>query len=104
MKKIIAVLKNCKLVDSLFSIRERQIYSALDNAKMNVEEQIANAQIEYNNQLEKLAEKDAQYKEIINAMLKAKEIEIRGVRTLEAIDAICNDLDSEAEVEQDEKL
>lgn len=104
MKKIIAVLKNCKLVDSLFSIRERQIYSALDNAKMNVEEQIANAQIEYNNQLEKLAEKDAQYKEIINAMLKAKEIEISGARTLEAIDAIRKDLDSEAEVEQDEKL
>lgn len=104
MKKITAVLKNCKLVDSLFSIRERQIYSALDNAKMNVEEQIADAQIEYNNQLEKLAEKDAKYKEIINAMLKAKETEINGGKTLEAIDAIRKDLDSDAEIEQEDKL
>ena len=61
MKKITAVLKNCKLVDTLFSIRERQIYNALDNAKMNVEEQIANAQIEFENNLEKLGEKDADY-------------------------------------------
>lgn len=103
MKKITAVLKNCKLVDSLFNIRERQIYAALDSAKMNVEEQIANAQIKYSNQFEKLAEKDADYKCIINEMLEAKETEINGSKTLEAIDAIRKDLDSEAEIEQDDE-
>lgn len=102
MKKITAILKNCKIVDKLFAIRERQIYNALETAKSSVEEKIANAQIEYGNQLEKLSEKDVDYREVINAMLEAKQTEINGAKTLEAIDAIKADLESEAEIEKEE--
>lgn len=101
MKKITAILKNCKMVDRLFSIRERQIYNALENAKTSAEEKIANAQIDYGNRLKELSEKDADYKSIINDMLKAKQVEINGKATLEAIDAIVADLNSEVEVEDE---
>lgn len=101
MKKITAILKDCKLVDKLFSIRERQIYAALDSAKTAAEEKIANAQIDYGENLKRLSEKDADYKAIINDMLKCKQIEINGKATLDAIDAIVADLNSEAEIEED---
>lgn len=101
MKKITAILKDCKLVDKLFSIRERQIYGALNSAKTIVEEKIANAQIEYDNKLKELSEKDADYKGIINSMLEAKNIELNGVNTLKALEAIEADLNSEAETEED---
>lgn len=101
MKKITAILKDCKLVDKLFSIRERQIYGALDSAKTAVEEKIANAQIEYNEKIKELSGKEADYKAIINGMLKAKQTEINGKTTLEAIDAIIADLNSEAEIEEE---
>lgn len=105
MKKITAVLKNCKLVDTLFSIRERQIYNALDNAKMNVEEQIANAQIEFENNLENLGKNDADYKRIINNMLKNRETIMNGQKSIETIEDIRKELDAEAEIDEsnDEK-
>lgn len=99
MKKITAVLQHCKLVDKLFAIRERQIYNALNDAKTNIEEQIADAQIEFENNLEELGKKDAKYKEIINKMLKCKETIISGNRSLEAIEEIRKELDEEAEIE-----
>lgn len=101
MKKITAILKDRKLVDRLFSIRERQIYAALNSAKISAEEQIADAQILYGEKLKALSGKDVDYAAIINDMLKAKQVEINGKATLEAIDAIVADLDSEAEIEED---
>ena len=104
MKKITAILKDCKLVDKLFSIRERQIFGALNSAETAVEEKIAKAQIEYDNKLKELSEKDADYKGIINSLLEAKKIELNGVSTLKALDAIEADLNSEAETEEDSEV
>lgn len=101
MKKITAILKDCKLVDKLFLIRERQIFGALNSAKTAVEEKIAKAQIEYDNKLKELSEKDADYKGIINSILEAKMIELNGASTLKALEAIEADLNSEAETEED---
>lgn len=102
MKNITAVLKHCKLVDTLFGIRERQIYNALDNAKMNIEEQIANARIEFENNLEKLGEKDANYKSIINSMLKNRETIQNGQKSLDCIEDIRKELEEEAEIDESE--
>lgn len=101
MKRITAVLKNCKLVDRVFSIREKQIYNALDAAEMNIEQQVADAQIEYEKLFDKLGEKDANYTLIINQLLEKRETIRRGNLTKEALAEVRADLEADAEIDEE---
>lgn len=100
MKRITAVLKNCKLIDRVFAIREKQIYNALDAAEMNIEQQIADAQIEYEKLFDKLGEKDANYTCIINQLLGKRETIRRGNLTKEALADVRADLEADAEIDE----
>lgn len=101
MKKITAILKDCKLVDRLLGIRERQIYNAIARAKDNTEEVMAEAQIKYEESMRLLGDKDADYKSIINTMLEQKTTLLNAESTLEYLDEIKKDLDTTAEIEEE---
>ncbi len=103
MKKITAILKDCKLVDSLLGIRERQVFNALARAKDDINEQIAQAQIGYEENVKALGDKNADYKCIINRLLESKTTIVNGEASLAAIDDIKKDLESAADLETEVK-
>ena len=102
MKKLTAILKGCKLIDKLFSLREKEIRRKLDAAKDECEEKKVKAQIEYETAMKRLGEESVDYKRIINEMIAAKQSIIEAEDTLKAIKEIEKDLDSEAELEPEE--
>lgn len=97
MKKITAILKESQFVDKLFGLREKQINTALTAAKNNIEEQSTQASIEYENLCKMLADKDVNYKHVLNRMIECKDIIYRSESTLEIIYEIEADLNSEVE-------
>lgn len=102
MEKITAILKDCKLVDSPLAIRDRQVFNALARAKDDIDEQMAQAQIDYEAYTKVLGNKDADYKYIINRLLESKTIMANGEASLKAIAEIKKDLESTAEIEKGE--
>lgn len=95
MKKIKAIIKGRKFTDKLFGIKERQIKRALEAAKDNAEKQKEDASIAYEKLFADMADDDADYQHIIGQMIEHKQTIIAADNTIEAIDAIKADLESE---------
>ena len=102
MKKIDAIMKGRKFTEKLFGLKKRNINRALDGAKDNFEEQRENALIDYENLLVKLSEDDVNYKDVINKMIDKQQIIQDATNSIELIDKIKADLDSEVEEEDEE--
>lgn len=100
MKKLTAILHECPLADKLFSLREKQIKTALTAARNDIEQQSSEAELEYERLCKRLGDKDVvNYKSIINNMLKQRNIMNRAAETLAEIDAVEADLNSDVETE-----
>lgn len=102
-KKINAILKGLSFTDKLFSIKEKQIRNNLARANDDVDMQIVEMEERYENLLSKLGEKDVDYKYVINQLVEVKSDMQAAYDTLEYISSITTDLDSEVEVEKEEK-
>jgi len=99
-KKLTAILENCKLVDRLFNLREKQIKTALAAAKNDVEEQATEAEIAYENLCKQLGKKDVDsYKNIINKMIECRETIRQAAETKAVLKEIEDDLNSEVDIE-----
>lgn len=97
MKKIEAIIKGRKFTEKLFGIKKRSINRALDSAKDNFEEQKENATVEYENLLVKLADDNVDYKFTINRMIAQQQIIVDADNSIELINKIKADLESEVE-------
>lgn len=102
MKRIEAIIKGRKFTEALFGLKKRQIRRALEAAADNAEKQKEEAGMAYEELFSKMADDDAGYNDIIRRMLEHKQTIISAGATLEAIDEIKADLESEVTVE-DEK-
>lgn len=98
MKKITAILQNCQVIDKMFNLREKQVKTAFEASKNDLEEQLTNAEIEYENACKALGENNVNYKGVINAMLRAKA-KLNNIKlTIEALAEIEADLNKDVEV------
>ena len=95
MKKIKAIIKGRKFTDKLFGLKERQIKRALEAAKDNAEKQKEDASIAYEGLFGKMADDDADYQDIITAMLEHKQTILAAEETIKAVESIKADLESE---------
>lgn len=75
---------------------------ALDSALNNVEEQKVLADIRYHEEINNLGDDGVNYKSKINQLIEYKETIINADNTIQAINEIKNDLESEVE-DVDEK-
>ncbi len=101
MKKLTAILKQCELLDKMFDLRKKHIKTALTAARNDVEEQAARAELNYEQACRKLGDKEvSDYKRIINDMLYARAIMHDAARTLEVLEEIEADLESEVEAKE----
>lgn len=94
MKKIKAIIKGRKFTDKLFVLKERQIKRALEAAKDNAEKQKEDASIAYEGLFGKMADDDADYQDIITAMLEHKQTILAAEETIKAVESIKADLES----------
>ena len=100
--KLTAILKGCKLVDKMFSFREKEIRRKLEAAKDKCEVKKLEAQMDYEKALKRLGEDNVNYESVLNDMIKAKQGIYEAEDTLKVIEEIEKDLDSEAELEPEE--
>ncbi len=95
MKKLESILRGCDFTDKLLGLREKQIKTSLAAARNDIEEQGAQAEIEYERLCRKLGDKEvSNYKDILNQMTTAKWTMRNAKLTLEIIGEIEADLDS----------
>ncbi len=92
MTKLEAIINGRKLTEKLFGLKRSQVKRALEAAKDNAEKQKEDASVAYDELFAKMADEDADYQSIINAMLCHKQLIISAD---EAIEAIKKDLDTE---------
>ena len=97
MKKIDFILSGKKLIDKLFNLRKKKIERILDAAKDNLEKQKCEAELEYEELLGKLGDENADYENILNSMIKKRELIENANATLEVVCSIESDLNSEVE-------
>lgn len=97
MKKIEAIIKGRKFTEKLFGIKKRSINRALDSSKDNFEEQKENALVEYENLLVKIADDNVDYKFTINQMIEKQQIIVDADNSIELINKIKADLESDVE-------
>lgn len=100
MKKIDIIVKGRKLTEKLFGTKKKGIKLALETAKNNLEQQRDTAADEYENSLLKLADDNVDYKSVINQMIKHKQAMVDAENTIELIDQIKADLESEVKEEE----
>lgn len=100
MKKIDIIVKGRKLTEKLFGTKKKGIKLALETAKNNLEQQRDTAADEYENSLLKLADDNVDYKSVINQMIKHKQTMVDAENTIELIDQIKVDLESEVKEEE----
>lgn len=100
MKKIDIIVKGRKLTEKLFGTKKKGIKLALETAKNNLEQQRDTAADEYENSLLKLADDNVDYKLVINQMIKHKQTMVDAENTIELIDQIKEDLESEVKEEE----
>lgn len=100
MKKIDIIVKGRKLTEKLFGTKKKGIKLALETAKNNLEQQRDTAADEYENSLLKLADDNVDYKSVINQMIKHKQTMVDAENTIELIDQIKTDLESEVKEEE----
>lgn len=96
-------MKGCKLVDRLFGLREKEIRRKIEAAKDECEEKKVKAQMDYETAMNQLGEKEVNYRNVLNSMIKAKQSIIEAQDTLAVIKEIEADLDSEADIEKEDK-
>ena len=80
--------------------KKKGIKLALETAKNNLEQQRDTAADEYENSLLKLADDNVDYKSVINQMIKHKQTMVDAENTIELIDQIKADLESEVKEEE----
>lgn len=99
MKRITAYLKG-KIESIKYASREKRVYSAIDAAKINFEEQIADADTKIENLLEEISTTDNVQSVIqnISDCMDDKEEAQRGIKRLEDIKKFLDD-----EIEAEEK-
>lgn len=100
MKKIDIIIKGRKFTEKLFGLKKKSINRALDSAVDNFEEQKETALLRYENLLVKLADDDVDYKRVINDMIDQQQIITNADSSIELIDKIKSDLDSEVSEEK----
>lgn len=100
MKKIDIIVKGRKLTEKLFGTKKKGIKLALETAKNNLEQQRDTAADEYENSLLKLADDNVDYKSVINQIIKHKQTMVDAENTIELIDQIKADLESEVKEEE----
>lgn len=101
--KLEAILKGCKLVDKMFSFREKEIRRKLEAAKDKCEVKKLESQMDYEKALKRLGEEDVNYESVLNDMIKAKQGILEAEDTLKVIEEIETDLKSKAELEPEEE-
>lgn len=100
MKKLQAILTECKMIDKLFGLREKQIRTALAAARNDIEQQETEAGIEYERYCQELgAEGTPSYRGVLNQMICCKNTIRRAQETRCMLDEIERDLDSDVDVE-----
>lgn len=97
MKKIDLLIKGRKIAEKLFGTKKKGIKLALETAKNNLEQQRDVASDNYENALLKLADDNVDYKSVINEMISYKQTMVDAESTIELIDSIQEDLESEVE-------
>lgn len=102
MKRIEAIIKGRKFTETLFGLKKKQIRRALEAATDNAEKQKEDASIAYEALFSRMAEDDADYRAIINEMVRHKQTIISAENTILALTAIKTDLEADIEVD-DEK-
>lgn len=103
MKKIEVILKGRKFTEKLFGLRKKKIWRALDAARDDAEKQKEDASIAYEDCFSEMADDNANFQRIISRMLEHKQTIISAEATIEVLDAIKADLESEipdADVEE----
>lgn len=103
MKRIDAIIKGRKFTEKLFGLKQKQIRRAIEAATDSAEKQKEDALIAYEGLFARMAEDGADYESIINQMLEQKELVHSADITIEALGEISADLDSEVEVDENEK-
>ena len=93
MKKILSILRGKKQTERLSELRMRALESALNN----VEEQKVLADIRYHEEINNLGDDGVDYKSKINQLIEYKETIINADNTIQAINEIKSDLESEVE-------
>lgn len=99
MKKIDLIVKGKKLTEKLLGLKRKSINRALEAALDNLESQKEQATIDYENNLAKLADDNVDYKRVINDMISNRQTICDADATIEVIDSIKTDLESEVEEE-----
>lgn len=99
MKKIDLIVKGKKLTEKLLGLKRKSINRALEAALDNLESQKEQATIDYENNLAKLADDNVDYKRVINDMISNRQTICDADATIEVIDGIKTDLESEVEEE-----
>lgn len=97
MKKILSILRGKKQTERLSELRSQEIMRALDSALNNVEEQKVLADIRYHEEINNLGDDGVNYKSKINQLIEYKETIVNADNTIQAINEIKNDLESEVE-------
>lgn len=95
MKRIEAIIKGRKFTETLFGLKKKQIYRALEAAEDNAEKQKEDASIAYEGLFNVMADDDADYVSIIAGMLEHKQTIISADATIKAIAEIRADLEAE---------
>lgn len=95
MKKISAILNKNNVFNKLFINKERQINTAFDTIQNEIEEKVIEAEIRYDEVLKKFAETNDKPYDIIEELLKMKEIQLNGKAILDILKEIREDLNSE---------
>ena len=97
MKKIDLITKGRKLTEKLLGLRKKGINRALDAAIDDLEGQKENAMVDYENNLLKLADDNVNYKSVINMMITNQQTIHDAETTIDLINKIKEDLESEVE-------
>lgn len=97
MKKIDIILKGRKFAEKLFGTKKKGIRLALETAENNLEQQKNKAMDDYETSLLKLADDNVDYKMIINQMIDYYQKIINAENTIELINKIKSDLETEIE-------
>lgn len=101
MKKIKVIIKGRKFTEKLFGLKERQIRRVIEAARDNAEKQKEEASIELEKLYIKLADDDVNFSALINAIILSKQTIKSADETIEALNEISADLESEVEIDDD---
>lgn len=100
MKKIEAIIKGRKFTEKLLGIKKRSIERNLAAAIDDIDRQKEEASLKYEECLLKLADDKVNYKEVLNELIKQKQIMINSVETIKVINEVKEDLNADVPEEE----